>query len=292
MNGWAIILLSHGSNASIKTAFRFQKGLDFSWLEKLRFPPVRTRQIDLFHFPRSFDPLFLNKRHGKQVSMHNCSRLKYMLDKGRSLAKMFFFSFQESYVDYASILSTSTTMRLSFFFWLTFSLASISKFSPADFDPLQTLALQANDAFTTAPTPELVVDDSTLGHGIGAQDDSGKIPVNSVEGNQQQQQEGLFKANTSNCRRSPPSSGGAERRRRDEVDYCRNDDAPTIRPTRFQQEGEVRPSGNLGGQSKPGNNLLVKPEEARPEWAPSLSDGSLSKAAISSLCPLRAWAGL
>lgn len=95
--------------------------------------------------------------------------------------------------------------------------------------------------------------------------------MNSVEGNQQQQ-EGLFKANTSNCRRSPPSSGGAERRRRDEVDYCRNDDAPTIRPARLQQEGEVRPSGNLGGQSKPGNNLLVKPEEGRPEWAPSLSD--------------------
>lgn len=161
-------------------------------------------------------------------------------------------------------------MRSLSFFWLTFLLASISHLSLADFDPLQVPALQADDAVTTTPTPEFVVDDPTLPLGIGAQDDSVRIPDDSTETNQQQQ--GFVMANTSKCRGSPPSSSGAKRRRRDDVNSCRNEDAPTIGPAPSQQGERVRPTGNLGGQGKPGNNPLATPEEARPEWAPSFSE--------------------
>lgn len=197
--------------------------------------------------------------------------LKEYIDKSQSLAKRnALLFFQGSYVEYPScsscIFSTST-MRSLFFFWLTFLLTSISHLSLADFDPFQIPALQADDAVTTAPTPELVVDDPSLALGIGAQDDSVRIPVDSAETNQQQQ--GFLEANTSKC---PPSNSGAKRRRRDDLNYCRNEDAPTIRPAPSQQGQKVPPSGNLGGQSKPGNNPLATPEEARPEWAPSFHE--------------------
>lgn len=169
-------------------------------------------------------------------------------------------------------------MRLSFFsffFWLTISLASISHLSPADFDPFETLALRADDAATTTPltdsshttATELIVDNTpTFGLSIGAQD-SGQTPEDSIERNQQLQN-GLSKAGTSNCRRSHPSGA---KRRRDGVNYCPNN-TPTTRPARLQQGENVRPTGNLGGVGKPGKNILVSPDEAKPEWAPPLSD--------------------
>ena len=149
-------------------------------------------------------------------------------------------------------------------------LASISHLSLADFDPLQIPALQADDAVTTTPTPEFDVGDPTLALGIGAQDDSVRISVDSTETNQQQQ--GFSMADSSKCSGSPPSGSGAKRRRRDDVNSCRNEDAPTIRRAPSQQGEKGRPTGNLGGQGKPGNNPLATPEGARPEWAPSFSE--------------------
>lgn len=180
---------------------------------------------------------------------------------------------------------TLPTMQSLSIFWLTFSLASISQLSFADFDPLQTLALQADDAVTTIPpTPDFVVDNPPLVLAVGAQEDqSSQSPgENSIERTQQQQQlqpELFSQAKTERCRRSPPpsssSGGGGKKRRRDEqLNYCRNEDAPTIRPAPLQQGEKVRPSGNLGAgsQGRPGKNPLVTPGEAKPEWAPPLSD--------------------
>lgn len=161
-------------------------------------------------------------------------------------------------------------MRSLFSFWLTFLLASIGHLSLADFDTLPIPALEADDTVITTPTPEFVVGDPTLALGNGAQDDSGGIPVDSTETNQQQQ--GFPIADTSKCSGSPSSGRGAKRRRRDNVNYCRNENAPSSRPAPSQQGEKVRPTGNLGGQGKPGNNPLVTPEEARPEWAPSFSE--------------------
>lgn len=163
-------------------------------------------------------------------------------------------------------------MRSLFFFWLTYSLASVGHLSLADFDQFGTLALQADDAITTTPLTdsgaptELVADNPTPGPEIGAQD-GGQIPENSIESNQQ---EGRSKAETSKCRRSHLRSSGAKRRR-EELNYCPSDLLITS-PSVSQHQQYVRPTGNLGNEGKPGNNILVSPDEAKPEWAPLLSD--------------------
>lgn len=163
-------------------------------------------------------------------------------------------------------------MRSLFFFWLTFSLASVGHLSLADFDQFDILALQADDAITTSPltdshTPfELVADNPTLGLEFGAQD-GGQIPEDSIESNNQQ--EGRSKADTSKCRRSAPRSSGAKRRR-EKLNYCPNQ--LITGPSHLQQQQKIRPTGSMGNEGKPGNNLLLSPDEAKPEWAPSLSD--------------------
>lgn len=213
----------------------------------------------------------------------------YFVDNSRSLAKnkSFYQSLVHLFTTHvcSSCNSSTTTMRSLFFFRLTFSLASISHLSLADFDPLQTLALQADDAVTIiSTTPDFVLDNPPIALAVGAQDGSSQSPdENSIERNQQQQiQPELFSnAKSEKCRRSPPparSRGGAgakRRRKRDkQLNYCPNEDAPTIiSPATLQQGKKVPPTGNLrGGQSKPGNNQLVTPEEARSEWAPPLSE--------------------
>lgn len=164
-------------------------------------------------------------------------------------------------------------MRSLFFFWLTFSLASVGHLSLADFDQFDPLALQADDAITTRPLTdspiptELVADNPTLGLEIGAQD-GGQIPDDSIESNNQQ--EGRSKADTSKCRRSPPRSSGAKRRR-EKLNSCPNDGLITS-PSLSQQQQKVRPTGNIGNEGKPGNNPLLSPDQAGPEWAPSLSE--------------------
>lgn len=166
-------------------------------------------------------------------------------------------------------------MRSLVFFWLTLSLANVDPLSLENFDQFETLALQADDAITTTPltdshTPtELVVDNPTHGLEIEAKD-GGQIPENSIARNQQQ--EGRSKADTSKCLRSLPRSSGAKRRR-EELNYCRNDFITS--PSLLQQQEKVRPTGNLGNEGnegKPGMKILVSPYEARPEWAPPLSD--------------------
>lgn len=164
-------------------------------------------------------------------------------------------------------------MRSLFFFWLTFSLASVGHLSLAEIDQFDILALQADDAIITrpltdslTPTEELVADNPTLGLEIGAQDGR-KIPEDSIESNNQQ--EGSSKVDTRKCRRSAPRSSGAKRRR-ERLNYCPNDLITS--PSRSQQQQKVRPTGNMGNDGKPGNNPLHSPDEAKPEWAPSLSD--------------------
>lgn len=164
-------------------------------------------------------------------------------------------------------------MRSFFFFWLIFSLTSVSQLSLADFDQFDTLALQPDDAISIRPltdsrTPtELVADNPTLGLEIGAQD-GGQIPEDSIESNNQA--EVRSKADASKCRRSPPRSSGAKRRR-ENLNYCPNDELITS-PSLSQQQQKVRPSGNMGNEGKPGNNLLLSPDEAKSGWAPSLSE--------------------
>lgn len=156
-------------------------------------------------------------------------------------------------------------MRPFFFFWLTFSLASVGQLSLADFDQFDILALQAHDAISTPN--ELVADNPTLELEIGAQD-GGQIPEDSIEINNQP--EGRSKADASKCRRSPPRSSGAKRRR-ENLNYCPNDELITS-PSLSQQQQKVRPTGNMGNGGKPGNNPLLSPNEAKSGWAPPLSD--------------------
>lgn len=154
-------------------------------------------------------------------------------------------------------------MRSFFFFWLTFSLASVSQLSLADFDQFDTLG-----PLTDSRTPtELVADNPTLRLEIGVQDD-GQIPEDSIESNNQP--EGRSKADARKCRRSPPRSSSAKRRR-ENLNYCPNDGLITS-PSLSQQQQKVRPTGNMGDEGKPGNNPLLSPDEAKSGWAPSLSD--------------------
>lgn len=164
-------------------------------------------------------------------------------------------------------------MRSLLFFWLTFSLASVGHLSLADFNQFDILGLQADDAITTSPLTdsriptEFVADNPTLGLEFRAQD-SGQVPEDSIESNNNQQ-EGRSKADTSKCRRSAPRSSGAKRRR-EKPNYCPNE--LITGPSPSQQQQKVRPTGNMGNEGKPGNNPLLSPDEAKPEWAPSLSD--------------------
>lgn len=179
-------------------------------------------------------------------------------------------------------------MRSLFFFWLTFSLASVGHSSLADLNQFDILGLQADDAITTiplttdsrTPTDLVVADNPMLGLEFGAQDqESGQqLPgEDSIESNNNNnQQEGRSKADTSKCHRSAPRSrSSGAKRRREELNYCPNELRTGPSPSQQQQQKVRPPTGNMGNnEGKPGGNKnpLLSPDEAKSGWAPSLSD--------------------